>query len=78
MDWKKLIQDLIDAGMTQVEIAAECEVAQSSVSALASGKSNSPRYEFGVRLESLRRAHLIGTATAAAAAPGEVAAVQGV
>lgn len=53
MDWKKLIQDLLAAGMTQVQIASECGVAQSSVSDLYRGKSTKPSYEFGRRLDAL-------------------------
>lgn len=53
MDWKALIQRLLDAGMTQVQIAADCGVAQSSVSDLYRGASKSPSFDFGARLVAL-------------------------
>lgn len=56
MDWKSLIQALLDGGMTQVQIAAACGVAQSSVSDLYRGKNSGPSYDFGRRLEALQAA----------------------
>lgn len=53
MDWKALIQKLIDAGLTQMQIASACGVRQSSVSDLYRGKSESPNFDFGMKLVKL-------------------------
>jgi len=74
MDWKKLIQELIAAGMTQVQIAAECGVSQSSVSDLFRGASKSPSYDFGKKLEALAEARRLSKeaeATGVGTASGE-------
>lgn len=53
MNWQTLIADLIAAGMTQMQISDACGAAQSSVSALARGKSTSPSFDLGMRLVTL-------------------------
>jgi hypothetical protein len=53
MDWKKIVADLIDSGMKQVQIAEHLDVSQSSVSDLATGKTESPNFDLGARLLSL-------------------------
>lgn len=55
MNWPKLIKDLTSAGLTQVRIAELCDVAQSTISDLGSGKIKSPSYALGVRLIELHR-----------------------
>lgn len=55
MDWKKVIADLLDSGMTQVQIAAKCGVSQSSVSDLYRGASKKPSFEFGSKLMELHK-----------------------
>jgi len=50
MDWKELIQKLIDRGMTQQQIAARCDVSQSAISELATGKATRPRFQTGMAL----------------------------
>lgn len=56
MDWKQLIKDLSDAGLTQMQIADRCGVAQSTVSDLGRGVSNSPSFQLGSKLLELRTA----------------------
>src|SRR5438876_4807125 len=51
-----IVRDLIDAGMSQSEIAAAALVAQSEVSRLLNGKRRRVTYETGVRLVDLHRA----------------------
>lgn len=53
MDWKLTLARLADAGLTQVQIAERCKVAQSTISALARGETKSPSFELGVALQKL-------------------------
>ncbi len=53
MNWTKIIQDLIDSGMSELEIANSIGITQPSLNALKSGKSKSTRYEIGDKLVSL-------------------------
>ena len=55
MDWKTLIQKLIDMGMTQQQIAAHCGVSQSSISDLASGNAKKPRFDTGAAIVELAK-----------------------
>lgn len=60
MDWTKLLTDLKAAGMTQVQIAAECGVTQTSVSELFRGEIKNPSYDFGARLTALHTLKCMG------------------
>jgi predicted XRE-type DNA-binding protein len=53
MDWKKLLQDLADARVTQVQIAERCGVKQSTVSELARGVTKEPQFSFGSKLQAM-------------------------
>lgn len=53
MNWTKIIQDLLDSGMSELEIANSCGIKQPTLNALKSGKSKSTRYEIGDKLISL-------------------------
>ena len=53
MNWTKIIQDLIDSGMSEQDIATSCGIKQPTLNALKSGKSKSTRYEIGDKLISL-------------------------
>jgi transcriptional regulator with XRE-family HTH domain len=53
MDWKALIQELLDVGMTQAGIAERCGVKQNTVSDLYRRESKRPSYEFGIALTKL-------------------------
>jgi predicted transcriptional regulator len=55
MDWKKLIDELSDLGVTQQQIAKACGVSQASVSDLKIGNAQQPRYSFGAALVDLHR-----------------------
>jgi transcriptional regulator with XRE-family HTH domain len=50
MNWPDIIQDLIDSGMTQNEIAEACETGQSHVSGLLRGERKNPNWPLGQRL----------------------------
>lgn len=54
MNWPKLIQDLIDSGLTQVQIAESCQTGQSHISALLNGSRKCPNWALG---EALRNLH---------------------
>jgi transcriptional regulator with XRE-family HTH domain len=61
MNWKTLIQDLKDRGLTQEEIAAHVGCSQNYVSDLYNGKRGQAlSYELGQRLVAL---HKTATAT---------------
>jgi len=51
--WKIKIKQLIDAGLTQVEIAAHCSVSQGLISQLFHGKVESLNWEAGDKLNKL-------------------------
>lgn len=55
MDWKKIIQDLTDSGLTQVQIAESCNTGQSHISALSNGVRRSPNWQLGEALIKLHR-----------------------
>lgn len=54
MNWPKLIQDLVDSGLTQVQIAESCQTGQSHISALLNGSRKCPNWALG---EALRNLH---------------------
>lgn len=56
MDWKNILADLRAAGWTQKDIAAKCGCAQTTVSDLATGKTDQPVYSIGERLTALHKA----------------------
>lgn len=55
MDWSKLITDLEDGGMTQVEIAAACTTSQSYISQLKTGERKTPGWDIGDAIKELHR-----------------------
>jgi transcriptional regulator with XRE-family HTH domain len=55
MQWRQLIADLIEAGITQEQIAERCAVSQPTVSDLARGATKAPRFDFGTKLVELHR-----------------------
>lgn len=65
MDWAKIIEELKRRGWTQKDLAAELNVAQSSVSDLANGKTRSPAYQVGRQLELLHASNRVPAAKAA-------------
>lgn len=50
MDWKKIITDIMAAGITQPQIAKQCGCSQATVSELATGATSQPRYSLGAAL----------------------------
>lgn len=57
MDWKKLLIDLADAGVTQEQIAAYCGCQQSAISFVKRGKTADPRSSIGLGLMRLALLH---------------------
>ena len=55
MDWKIIIQELQDSGLTQMQIADACGTGQSHISSLARGARIEPRHSLGERLLRLHR-----------------------
>lgn len=55
MDWKKIIQDLMDGGLSQGEIATKCNTGQSYVSGLLRGSKKRPSWLLGNSLIELHR-----------------------
>lgn len=55
MNWKTLIQNLIDHGLTQAQIADRCNTGQSYISDLYRVNRKCPNWHLG---ESLRKLHL--------------------
>lgn len=53
MDWKSAISELQAFGMTQPQIAAACGCQQTTISALATGKTQDPRDSLGQKLRTL-------------------------
>lgn len=72
MDWKAVIAELLDVhGMSQPQIAAVCNCAQSSISAIARGETKDPRHSIGDHLLSLLEEKRRGLAAQAASAARE-------
>jgi hypothetical protein len=57
MTLQQFVADLLEVGLTQVEIAAKCDCAQSTVSAIYRGENKNPGYELGRQIEVLWRKH---------------------
>ena len=53
MDWKQLIADLAQLGISQAEIATKTGIAPSAISELATGKTREPRWTTGQKLRTL-------------------------
>lgn len=57
MDFKALLADLQRAGLTQAQIADACACRQSTISDLARGETEQPRFSVGSALIDLRNRH---------------------
>lgn len=68
MDWTRLLRELKEAGMTQVQIAAECGVTQTTISELFRGDIATPSYDYGARLVALHTLKCGASRTAPASA----------
>jgi len=55
MDWKSLIQDLLDSGMTQTAIGDQIFLSQSCVNDLLKGRTKDIRWRSG---DALMRLHM--------------------
>lgn len=55
MDTKKLLEEICDSGMTQVEIGLEVGLAQPSISDLMRGRTKSPSLESGLKILELHK-----------------------
>ena len=57
MNPTKLIPKLVEAGLTQIQIAQECGCTQPTISDLQSGKIKNPSYPIGCGLVRLAQEH---------------------
>lgn len=55
MDWKAIIKDLRDAGLSIDNIAVEIGVSPSAVREIEAGRTKEPRYTAGDRLAALHK-----------------------
>jgi len=53
MNWPSLISDLLDSGLTQLQIAERCKTTQSNVSLLLNRFRLRPNWELGNALKEL-------------------------
>lgn len=60
MDWKLIIADLMNAGVTQVEMASHCDCGQSTISEIYRGEIKNPAWRIGSVLVDLHRQHCLG------------------
>lgn len=58
MNFQKTIQELLDAGFTQVDIAKKCNCSQSSISDIYSGKTENPNFALGSALMQLHASNV--------------------
>lgn len=56
MDWKQLILDITQLGISQADISIKTGIAPSAISELATGKTREPRWTTGQKLLQLLRA----------------------
>lgn len=74
MDWKAVFIELHAYGMTQPEIATVCGCGQTTISALATGKTAEPRDSLGQALRRLldaKRAEKLDQVPQSAACPSD-------
>lgn len=55
MDWKQLLKELDEAGMTQTQIAETCGTSQATVSDLARGVTKNPSFSIGAAVVELHK-----------------------
>ena len=66
MNWPNIIQELIDSGLTQAQIAELCNTGQSHISSILRGSRKQPGWALGDRLIALHRErHLFAKQVAA-------------
>jgi predicted transcriptional regulator len=53
MDWKTLIRDLVNSGMSQAAIAMNIGVTQPTISGIVKGSQKDVRWSIGERLRAL-------------------------
>lgn len=58
MNWQLLVNELMAAGVTQVELAQECGCSQSSISDIRKGFIKHPRFDIGAALVALHKARV--------------------
>ncbi len=57
MDWKKIISDLMRAGLTQKAISEKSGLSQPAISDLHTGKQRTVTWEVGETLRALHKVH---------------------
>lgn len=53
MDWKQIIAEIQESGLSQPQIAERCKCAQATISDLSRGKTEDPRDSIGQALREL-------------------------
>lgn len=66
MNWTSIIQDLLDSGLTQAQLAELADTGQSHISGLLRGERKQPGWALGDRLLALHRERCGKTEQAAA------------
>lgn len=64
MNWQKIIRDLLDSGLTQVQIAEQCGTSQGYISDLSNGRRTRVGYDLGRALERLHQERSVSGAAA--------------
>ena len=57
MNWREIIKELRENGLSQVEIARVCGCDQSTISDLERGVAKDPRHALGERIRAMHRKH---------------------
>lgn len=65
MDWKKLIRELMESGVTQLQIAARLDISQGSISDIYTGRTATPNWTTGEALRNLHAETMAAKAEAA-------------
>lgn len=55
MNIQSIVQDLLASGLTQTEIAAKCDCAQSRISEIANGRAANVSFALGTALVALHK-----------------------
>jgi predicted transcriptional regulator len=59
MNWQLLVNELMAAGVTQVELAQECGCSQSSISDIRKGDIKHPRFDIGAALVAMHKSKVM-------------------
>lgn len=60
MDWKNMIRELMESGVTQLQMAARLQVSQGTISDLYTGRTATPNWTTGEALRKLHQETILG------------------